>query len=152
MIIIIEGPDGSGKTSLANQISEQTGWPILHRDKPKTDEEKVAMYNNYMQIACSSRNVIMDRSLYSELVYGPIMRDKSVISFYQMYTLERRMATSGAMIIYCTDKEAALWKRATKRGEGYITSRNDFKAICEAYDDLFSIPHLIPVTRYTIPS
>ena len=40
MLIIIEGPDGSGKTSLANKIAAQTGWPIVHRSQPKNEEEK----------------------------------------------------------------------------------------------------------------
>ena len=40
MIIIIEGPDGAGKTTLAEQISRQTKYPIIHRTKPKNEEEK----------------------------------------------------------------------------------------------------------------
>ena len=42
MIIIIEGPDGSGKTTLANQLSKQTGYKIIHRVQPKSEEENVS--------------------------------------------------------------------------------------------------------------
>ena len=41
MIIIIEGPDGSGKTTLANQLSKQAGYKVIHRVQPKTEEEKI---------------------------------------------------------------------------------------------------------------
>ena len=41
MIIIIEGPDGSGKTTLAEKLSRQTKYPILHRTQPKSDRKSV---------------------------------------------------------------------------------------------------------------
>ena len=37
MIFILEGPDGSGKTTLANQLSKQTGFKVIHKVQPKTD-------------------------------------------------------------------------------------------------------------------
>lgn len=152
MIIIIEGPDGSGKSTLAETISKQTGWPIEHRSKPETEEEKQKMYSDYWQLCRGTRNVILDRCWYSEFVYGSVMRDQSVMSYNEMYELERALTKGGAMVIYCTDKEAALWHRATTRGEDYITCRNDFKRICEEYDKIMNMPHYIPVVRYTVPS
>jgi thymidylate kinase len=49
MIVIIEGPDGSGKTTLANQLSRQTGYKIIHRTRPKSEEEKAIMMDEYLQ-------------------------------------------------------------------------------------------------------
>lgn len=148
MIIIIEGPDGSGKTSLANQLSRQTGYPIIHRSSPKTEEEKKQMLAEYLLTIKSNKNVIFDRCWYSEMVYGPVMRDDSVISFPGMYELERMLAKTGAIVIYCTGPEPALWMRCTKRGEDYITCRDDFKEIHARYEELMSVPHYIPVVRY----
>ena len=148
MILIIEGPDGAGKTTLAEQISGQTGWPIEHRSKPETPEEKEIMMGEYLQLVKASRNVILDRCWYSEMVYGKVMRDQSYIDYPQMYELERQLAKHGAMVIYCTGPKAALWMRATRRGEDYITSRDKFNAICEEYDKLMECPHYIPVVRY----
>lgn len=148
MVLIIEGPDGSGKTTLAEQLSRQTGWPIEHRSKPETPEEKERMMGEYIQLVKSSRNVILDRCWYSEMVYGPVMRDQAYIDYPQMYELERQLAKHGAVIIYCTGPKAALWMRATRRGEDYITSRENFNAICDTYDKLMECPHYVPVVRY----
>lgn len=150
MIIIIEGPDGSGKTTLANQMSMQTGYPIMHRSKPETKEEKEAMYKEYAALASSKRNIILDRCWYSEMVYGNVMRDESVIDFYEMYDLEQLVANGGGMVIYCTGQPHVLYKRAKQRGEDYITDYEDFKAICSLYDSLMGVPHKIPVVRYTV--
>ena len=92
MIIIIEGPDGAGKTTLAEQISRQTKYPIIHRTKPKNEEEKKRMMGEYLQTIRSGKNMIFDRCWYSEMAYGPVMRDSSVISYPQMYELEEQLA------------------------------------------------------------
>lgn len=148
MILIIEGPDGSGKTTLAQQLSRQTGYPIVHRSQPKTEEEKKLMMGEYLQSIKNGKNVIFDRCWYSEMAYGPVMRDDSVITYPQMYELERQLAKAGALIIYCTGQEPALWMRCTRRGEEYITCRDNFKAIYKNYEDIMNAPHYVPVVRY----
>lgn len=149
MIIIIEGPDGAGKTTLANKISEQTGFMLLHRTQPKTEEDKKRMMDEYVQVIKANKNCIMDRCWYSEMVYGPIMRDASVISFVQMYELENLLARNGALIIHCTAPEHVLWKRCLKRGEDYIKDRETLKKIHDFFEDLMhKIPHKVPVLKY----
>lgn len=149
MVIILEGPDGSGKTTLANLISKQTGYQLLHRTQPKTEEDKKRMMDEYIQVMKSGKNLIMDRSWYSEMVYGPVMRDASVITYPQMYELERLAAKYGAIVIHCTAPESVLWKRCLRRGEDYITKRETFHEICMGFDQLMhAVPHLIPVTTY----
>ena len=149
MIIILEGPDGSGKTTLAEQIHKQTGYQLLHRTQPKSEEDKQRMMDEYIQVLKSGKNVIMDRCWYSEMVYGPIMRDASVITYPQMYSLERLAAKYGAIIIYCTAAPATLWKRCIRRGEDYITDRETFDKICQGFDLIMhNVPHFIPVTTY----
>lgn len=148
MIIIIEGPDGSGKTTLAEKLSRQTGYPVVHRSQPKTEEEKKQMLASYLGAIETGKNIIFDRCWYSEMVYGPVMRDESVISYPEMYFIEEKLTKHGALIIYCTDKPKTLWRRATKRGEDYITDFDTFEQICLNFDVLMSVPHLVPVVKY----
>ena len=149
MIIIIEGPDGAGKTTLANLISKQTGYQLLHRTQPKNEEDKKRMMDEYIQVLKAGKNVIMDRAWYSELVYGPVMRDASVLTYPQMYELEKLAAKNGAIVIYCTAPEATLWKRCMRRGEDYITKRETFHEICTGFNELmYGVPHMIPVVTY----
>lgn len=150
MIIIIEGPDGAGKTTLAEQISRQTKYPIIHRTKPKNEEEKKLMMGEYLQTIRSGKNMIFDRCWYSEMAYGPVMRDSSVISYPQMYELEEQLSKVGAIIIYATGPKAALWQRCQKRGENYITTRDQFNAIYDNYTEIMKVPHHIPVVRYEV--
>lgn len=149
MIIIIEGPDGSGKSTLASQLSKQTGYPVVHRSAPKSEEEKQQMMQMYKQAIKEGKNVIFDRCWYSEMVYGPIMRDDSIFSYPQMYELERMLAKKGCIVIYCTAEKDVLWNRATARGEDYVTNYDTFLSICSAYEVLMlGVPHYIPVVKY----
>jgi thymidylate kinase len=150
MIIILEGIDGSGKTTLAEQLSRQTGYPIIHRSKPETEEDRQQMMKSYIDVCKQHKNAIFDRCWYSELAYGPVMRDKSVMTYPQMYELERLLAKSGAIIIYCTGSIATLWHRAHHRGEAYIINRSDFNEIYENYKGIMAMPHLIPVVGYEV--
>lgn len=149
MIIIIEGADGAGKTTLANTIQKQTGYMLLHRTQPKTAADKERMMSEYVEVIKAGKNCILDRSWYSEMVYGPVMRDASIISYPQMYALERMLAKHGAIIIHCTAKESTLWDRCQVRGEDYITKRDTFHKIYEGFNELMhNVPHLIPVVTY----
>lgn len=149
MIIIIEGPDGAGKSTLASKIKEQTGYMLMHRSQPKTEEDKKRMMDEYVQVIKAGKNCIFDRCWYSEMVYGPVMRDVSIISYPQMYELERLLAKNGALIIHCTAPEQTLWKRCLRRGEDYITERETFSKICNGFDALmYDVPHYVPVLTY----
>lgn len=149
MIIILEGPDGSGKSTLASKLQAQTGYMLLHRSQPKSEEEKVKMMDEYLHVIKSGKNCIFDRAWYSEMVYGPVMRDASVIDYPQMYALEKALAKCGAIVVYCTAPTNVLWKRCTTRGEDYIVDANTFKQICDGYQSLmYEVPHLVPVVTY----
>ena len=148
MLIIIDGPDGSGKTTLAKRLADITGYEYFHFSYPKTDAEKEVMVQKYKDFIKNHPNAILDRSWYSEIVYGLVVRGKSCVSPEDMKDLELLTHRYGALIIYCTDKPEVLWQRATKRGEDYITDYETFIAICEVFDDILGVQHLIPVVKY----
>jgi thymidylate kinase len=148
MIIIIEGPDGSGKTTLAKKIAEQAGYEYLHNVQPEYDGHDASMVQMYEDLIKSHTNLVLDRAWYSEMAYGPTMRDHSSISYPDMYRLEELVAKKGGMIIHCTDSVNILWKRCQKRGEDYIIHKADFVDIVEAFNEIMSVPHIIPVVKY----
>lgn len=152
MIIILEGPECAGKTTLAKQLLAQMGCSIVHRSQPKTEEEKQFMMNTYVDIIENTERdtmVIFDRCWYSEMVYGKIMRDKSYISLDQMSALEEMLMHRGALIIHCTSDTSTLWSRCLTRGEDYITDVDTLHEIKCGFDHLMhEVAHLIPVVKY----
>lgn len=80
--IIIEGPQGCGKTSLANYLRENIAASNLYRlhgqsDKTKTGKEKsrkmyYALLDYMKNIEDSEVNLIFDRTFFTEQVYALI--------------------------------------------------------------------------------
>lgn len=149
MKIIIEGPDGAGKTTLAQTLSRMTKYPIIHRSKPESDEERDSMMNGYLVNSQTTDNAIYDRYAYSELVYGTVMRDKSYVSFEQLLQIEDNLAKAGGMVIFCDAPIDLLWNRCLARGEDYITDLRALTAIQDRYRHLMlQMQHRIPVLRH----
>ncbi|MNB67577.1 SPBc2 prophage-derived uncharacterized protein YorR [compost metagenome] len=152
MKIILEGPDGAGKSTLASVIATMTGFPIQHRSKPETEEEKQLMYCEYGELCHNYDNLIIDRCWYSEMIYGKVMRDQAYLDANQMLYFEEGIANfGGGIIIHCTDKVETLWERLQSRGEDYITDFHKLADITLHYEMLMHQErHILPVVRYAI--
>lgn len=152
MIIILEGPDGGGKTTLANTLSKHSGWPIKHFSYPKTQEEVDNMFSMYLDMLNSlepTENVILDRCWYSDMCYGPVMRGAATITTAKMLELEEAALKHGCMVVLCIDEPTVLWQRVSKRGDDYITDEEKFYEICNYYIEVFfNRPHVVPVSQY----
>jgi hypothetical protein len=76
-VFVVEGPDNSGKTTLANQIVEKTKAVYLHsgyKFKGRMFLYHVAQMRLAVKIA-ETRPVVLDRWYPSELAYGNVYRN-----------------------------------------------------------------------------
>lgn len=78
-MIILEGPDGAGKSTLGKTLSERLNIPLIHTGG---HQDRVAMYDAIEEILDNPNEaVIFDRiSLISEQIYGPLLRDKNIFN------------------------------------------------------------------------
>lgn len=153
MIFIITGPDGSGKTMLAQKMARQSKGIIVPFSYPRTKEEKEHQYSAYQNILQrageSDHPWYLEHAWYSEMAYGPVKRKKSYIDWPHMYMLEKEVARfGGGCVIYCTGVVHQMYKRAQMRGEKYITNPDDYVEICKNFDLIMNAPHHIPVFKY----
>jgi len=135
MLVILEGADGSGKTSLSTRLRKNLDPYILllRSNGPPHHIEQLASVVNFMKDGPRLIPVITDRHpLISEFVYGPILRGEC------MHSLDvRQMATLfwDSMIVYCRPNYAALAAgvREETQMEGIVMNH---RRIVRAYDDL----------------
>lgn len=154
MIFIIEGPDGAGKTTLCQRLlSAIPGSELKHFSAPATKEEADNYYKVYaklLQFCDRNKTIILDRCWYSDMVYGPIMRNsQEMIQEHADMLAGMVVASGGGVVIYCTAKPQTLWSRCKRRGETYITDYGTLVKLHDRYEAVMqSCVRYLPVIRY----
>ncbi len=141
MNYVIEGPDGTGKSTLAALLSQRLKLPIIQGEGPPKSfaefHDRVARYERY-------DNVIFDRHpCISEDIYGPIMGRGSILTFNE----RRNFFATNPFIIYVrpTTHELRDHQRHDHESvEHHARVAQYHKDICVAYDHaMLNMAHYI---------
>lgn len=127
MLIIFEGCDGTGKSSLVEAVAAEVKRrhpndtvDIIHRgplSRPPLDEY-VHDINDY--VPGTGRHIIADRWHWGEEVYGPIYRDASAATVAQFRWIELWLVARGATVWHVNQPLDRLQKRLQARGEEFL--------------------------------
>lgn len=126
MLIILEGPDGSGKTYLAERLMEriQAVQPsveaptYIHKKRP-TEATFLAEYlqpiADYMPR--SGRTVILDRWHIGELIYPEMADRRTLATVTEFHYLEMFLRSRGALIVHVDTPVAKILECLEERPE-----------------------------------
>lgn len=125
MLVILEGADGSGKTTLMQQLLEK-GFTCKKVLRHENDERIMRLYND----SISDNNIIViDRSFISDIVY----RCNDDLARESLDACEAiQVLNSGCKIVYC--KTDSQYDDSIRRGEKEITSYSKSEQISKTYD------------------
>lgn len=142
MLVILEGPDGSGKSHLFKQLVD-LGY--------KTDDYKKHIPSWSMCLSTAIRNpepnwfkklitdckdnketIILDRSFISELVYRLCDEKCCDVNYNSIAVGNLLWQLKDCKVIYCKTEKA--FDNAIERGEDNITIREHHEEIVKAYD------------------
>lgn len=151
-MIIIEGPDNSGKSTLINSLVKD--FNLLIADKPhgppKNIMDLVSRTTKLLLRQDSTRYILDRHPLFSESVYGPILRDKNLwesnkpIKDLLLTILNQANSEGTVFIIYCRPPDEIVLNLDTHQIKSYDTIehleglKNKSHEILEAYDNLMS--------------
>lgn len=82
MLAVIEGPDGSGKTTLINTLKRNLGehFLVLQRSCPPKELHEIMEVLHWIRHRSPTQKIVMDRHPgISEPVYGPLFRGHSLL-------------------------------------------------------------------------
>ena len=146
MKIILEGVDGSGKTTLAKILANKYGLDVCHCTQHDPGD-----YDFYRQ-TIRKEDVVWDRHTIGELIYPEIFSRKQKISIEDARLVQASARAEGAKILILTCDHDILKKRLLDRG----TEDNRIVQNCEYIDnkfrfyaEQFNIP-VIDTTKMTL--
>lgn len=150
-MVIIEGPDGAGKTTLKEAL---LNWYPQMREGPRGTKDRSKLYtvtvadtfgaiNRAMRAAYSpklsqtpSSLCVWDRLFFSEMVYAGLVGRPCEFTPSQQAFITRVLETIGCPIILCLPPYEAVRENAEVH-EQMKGVRENLRAIYDAYEDMY---------------
>ncbi|MCY8466961.1 AAA family ATPase [Bacillus atrophaeus] len=133
-MIILEGTDCCYKSTVADKLSKELGYPVIKGSSfelATSGNEK--LFDHFNKLA-DEDNVIIDRYIYSNLVYARKFKDYSILTEEQQRAIEKKIRDK-AKVIYLHADPKVIKQRLRERGDEYINDR-DIEPVLELYNQV----------------
>ena len=128
MLIFVEGPDGSGKTTLCKELIECGAADVYMSMSRKTEKRK----QFYDSLLFSEHKIVFDRCFISDVAYR--IWDNGKTDDMMLDDMLHVLRYGNSRIIFC-DTDTAF-DDAQSRGENFITNRKNHDVISNNYRTL----------------
>jgi len=152
MIVILEGPDGSGKSTLKEALIKHYNFiEPIPKTLPthKTTETMCGENATALNLAIyNGENVVLDRGWMSEDIYSKVFRrGPSRFSKTHKAMFERLALTAGVVVVLCDPGASTIIRNLSERGDEHIRDIETINSIINEYKHFDSLTSL-PVIRY----
>lgn len=147
-MIIVEGCDNSGKTTLVNRLSEELRLlSIINREKPP-NREYIFHYVATMTFLSSQYSTIFDRwPSISEPIYGPICRNRYLLESEDLTFLHTSVSRISPLVIYCRPKDSTILDFGDRPQMGGVIENGD--KLIRGYDvEMLRVARFLQVVNY----
>jgi hypothetical protein len=135
-VIVLEGCDGTGKTTLAAALASQHGHAVIHSGRTPDGTD---LTGRYQALLATPGKIVLDRSFISELVYGPLDHGRSRLTLPDAASLARRVAARGGTLVHLTGHPGIIAARLRSRDGLAAPAADRIRAITGAYRDAFAL-------------
>ena len=151
-IIILEGPDGGGKTTLGKRLAEQLGYRYVHSGPFKTVTHGLGRLSMEAMLPAllGYQGVVMDRAWLSELPYGIAFRGGlDRLGDVQRAMLDRVALRCGAIVVMCMpswDNVEASYK--ARKAKEMLENVDQLRQVYDIYANHELNSTALPTHRY----
>ncbi len=145
-LIIVEGPTGAGKSTLVEKLAKKYKLPVEHRACPPGKLKDLKLVEEWFGNALmlrSSDGLILDRWIYSNGVYGRVLKNQPVLKADALRRLERMVldAFGTCATIQLGASPDSLLRRIRRRTKPTWDRLRDpavLAKLCAGYDAAFN--------------
>lgn len=134
-MIIIEGMDNTGKTTLAEHLAEKFKLPHI-----KSSKDRTHLLNDALTILVLNPEAVMDRfSIISEMVYGPILRGGTAFDGHglsQWRFFMDKLARCKPLIFYCRPPNEKIFDYGDREQMAGVVEHGE--ELLSAYDTMMN--------------
>lgn len=134
-VVLLEGCDGSGKTTLADQLAGRYGFRVVHSAR---SPDSIDLVQRHRAIISAPGRLALDRSFVSELVYGPIFHGQSRLAWPHATELAQLVADRGGAVVHLTAEPQTIQARLEHRRDSDPLPLTLIERIQHQYDDVFA--------------
>lgn len=140
-VIVLEGPDGGGKSFLAKEL-ERIGYKVLPFGVPPFEVQKdtrkmLDFFRIPLEQAMEEHPyVVCDRLHLSDYIYGPLMRGGSVMSKFNEGVIDTILDYNNGQVVICLPPmDIALQNYTAKLRQGleYVTKVDTWREVYVQY-------------------
>jgi thymidylate kinase len=133
-VIVLEGCDGTGKSTLAEWIAAQYGHTLVRSGRLEDGPDLAARYLAAIE---QPGRLVLDRSFVSELVYGSLREGGPRLTADEAAGLAFALEDRGGVLVHLTAHPKALAWRLRVR-DGHAPPLDRIRAVLRAYRDVFA--------------
>jgi hypothetical protein len=144
MLIVIEGADKTGKTTLAKAVAKQLGYEYVHFSAPKGPPA-----DEYIDFLLALKKpTVCDRFHLGELVYGPMLRGKAGLTPLELVTIERVMRLRQTVVVHAVTDPRLANRRLVVSKEHEVVNQDQNLAAAGRFAEVVPRTNAGPVLRY----
>jgi len=147
MFIILEGPDGAGKSTLAEWLIQHYNLEYHHEGPPPQGVSCLVHYGGILHQAREHhQSVVYDRFALGERVYGPIYRKVDGLGPDGWRIMRRLLNASGVIQVLCLPAYQTClknWQMRRNLGEEMIAREAVFRQTFEAWLSFANQHHFV---------
>lgn len=120
MLILLEGNECNFKSTVAEKLSSLTGYRIVKGSTFEMSKApNSALFDKFKSMTLLD-NTVIDRFIYSNLVYASLYKDYSIIGHDQKLKIESELLKKNAIVVYLYADPKVIKKRIRERGDEYV--------------------------------
>jgi hypothetical protein len=149
VLIILEGVDRTGKTTLASFLAEAIDAPVIHKGPPSATDgitEYLAPLSGYRP--GSGRHLICDRWHWGEMIWPKIFTRDALLDKRMFLYIENVLDELGAVMVHCDGNAGQIYKRITSSDDEWLSDRRSHFLEALYRFRIIASSSILPVIHY----